>query len=583
MKSLERMDRVSVRSRIENALAGIFSLHIRGVKDIQPAHFVSAALFILIPALIVISNWAWLLFETRIWLAAVIAALVSAYFLSQRRRTKLAAVIASTAIGSIPFSGVYFSPERDLFSLLIGMIWTPIALITIFLFARTWLIILISGVINLALLSLSIIYTSVHRETLTLVLAYFVMFEALLIIGAIRRDFVISAIGRHESAVQEEKLRYQQLFEATFESIIVHKHGIILDINRATEEIFGYKREEVIGRSLLEFVTPNYHSTVLNESTDPNAPPYEAQALRKDGSVIWIEARGKPYLYHGECARVAAIHDIDHLKRAEAQQLELAIERERVGVLQRFLGNMSHDLRTPLSVIKTAAYLIDKLGDQPEKLQRQIDVLHTQTDQLQRMLDDLLQMSRLDKADTSSYQFAWQLVNPLLKEVFDETHNTALRKNIDLDFDVHDRLPKILLDRSEFKRMVKHLVNNAIAYTPESGQVQVSAFARRPPDSERDWVVIEVRDTGVGISSLELPHVFERFYRVDPARAGGSGTGLGLTIARKIAEAHNGMIEAESELGKGSVFRISLPVLAEHHPETEQAEKRQTNARESHG
>jgi signal transduction histidine kinase len=311
--------------------------------------------------------------------------------------------------------------------------------------------------------------------------------------------------------------------------------------------------------------------------------PYQAQAICKDGSLRWVETRAKPFWYRNQWARMIAVRDIDERIRAEEQRIELAVERERVGVLQRFLSNMSHDLRTPLSVIKTAAYLIDKLGDQPEKLQRQIEVLHAQTDQLQRMLDDLLQMSRLDKADTSSYQFAWQSVNPLLQAVINEMHSAALRKNIELRFDTDDSLPRVLLDQSEFKRMIKHLVNNAITYTPESGHVQVSASARRPPEVERNWVVIEVRDSGVGISPLELPHVFERFYRVDAARTGATGTGLGLNIARKIADAHNGRIEAESQLGKGSTFRVCLPALAEHQPETGQAEKRQTNARESHG
>jgi PAS domain S-box-containing protein len=583
MKSPEPMDRVSVLSRIENLIAGWLDLRVKNVSDIQPAHLVSALMFIFIPAMIIVATWDWLFIGTRFWLSGVTVALVIAYFLNRRGKVNLAAALAALSISSIPITSIYLAPDKTVYTLLLSIIWIPIVLIAVFLITRTWLLAIVCGVVNAGILLLLVIYPSLASDIIIFITAYLFIIEALLIVGSIRRDFVVSAMDRHVQAVEEEKQRSELLFEATFESIIVHKHGIILDINRATEETFGYSREDVIGRSLIEFVTPNYHSTVLNESTDPNAPPYEAQALRKDGSVIWIEARGKPYLYKGEWARVAAIHDIDHLKRVEAQQLELAIERERVGVLQRFLSNMSHDLRTPLSVIKTAAYLIDKLGDQPEKLQRQIDVLHTQTDQLQRMLDDLLQMSRLDKADTSSYQFAWQVVNPLLKEVFDETHDTALRKNIDLHFDVHDHLPKILLDRGEFKRMIKHLVNNAIAYTPESGLVQVSAFARHPPDSERDWVVIEVRDTGVGISALELPHVFERFYRVDPARAGGSGTGLGLTIARKIAEAHNGIIDAESELGKGSVFRVSLPALAEHQPETEQAEKRQTDARESHG
>jgi PAS domain S-box-containing protein len=583
MNSPEMPDRGSLRSRLETLIAGLLDLHVKNISDIQPAHLVSALMFIFIPAMIIVATWDWLFIGTRFWLSGVTVALLIAYFLNRRGKVNLAATIASLSISSIPVSSIYLAPDRTPYTLLLSLIWIPIVLIAVFLVARTWLFAIVCGVINAGLLLLLVIYPSLANDIIIFTAVYFVIIQGLLIIAAIRRDFVIRAMDRHVRAIEEEKKRFELLFEATFETIIIHRDGVILDVNQAAQRMFGYQREEVIGRHLSEFVPPQYHSTMLTPIAETMEAAYQAQAICKDGSLRWVETRSRPLWYRNEWVRLIAVRDIDERIRAEEQRIELAVERERVGVLQRFLGNMSHDLRTPLSVIKTAAYLIDKLGDQPEKLQRQIEVLHAQTDQLQRMLDDLLQMSRLDKADTSSYQFAWQSVNPLLQEVYEETHSAALRKNIELRFTMDDSLPKVLLDQSEFKRMIKHLVNNAIAYTPESGHVQVSAFARRPPEFERNWVVIEVRDTGVGISPLELPHVFERFYRVDPARTGATGTGLGLNIARKIAEAHNGRIEAESQLGKGSTFRVSLPALAEHSPETEQAEQRQPNARESHG
>jgi signal transduction histidine kinase len=184
-------------------------------------------------------------------------------------------------------------------------------------------------------------------------------------------------------------------------------------------------------------------------------------------------------------------------------------------------------------------------------------MLQSQTDHLQRILDDLLSMSRLDKADTSDYRFRWLDINVPVKEAVDEQQTLALRKHIQLACHVSEDSPTALVDYNEFKKMMKHLILNGLNYTPEGGSVSV----RIRTDDQN--IIIEVIDTGAGIASLDLPHIFDRFYRADRARGVDSGgTGLGLTIARKIVQAHSGTIEAESELGRGSTFRVSIPRIA---------------------
>jgi signal transduction histidine kinase len=255
--------------------------------------------------------------------------------------------------------------------------------------------------------------------------------------------------------------------------------------------------------------------------------------------------------------RVVSIRDITERKQSEAQLFDLAIEREKVMVLQRFIGDMSHDLRTPLSVIKTSIYLLERLAHDPVKFKQNLDMLQTQTDHLQHILDDLLSMSRLDKADTSDYRFRWLDVNAPIKESVDEQQTLALRKQVRLTFQATENLPTALIDYNEFKKMLKHLILNGLNYTPEGGSVTIKSRA----DDQN--VIVEVCDTGEGITALDLPHIFDRFYRADRARGGESGgAGLGLTIARKIIEAHGGTIEAESKLGQGSMFRVSIPQVA---------------------
>jgi signal transduction histidine kinase len=199
---------------------------------------------------------------------------------------------------------------------------------------------------------------------------------------------------------------------------------------------------------------------------------------------------------------------------------------------------------------------LERLAHDPIKSKQNLTMLQTQTDHLQRILDDLLSMSRLDKADTSDYRFRWLNINVPVQEAVEEQQTLALRKHLHLVCNPCENSPTALIDYNEFKKMIKHLILNGLNYTPEGGSVTV----RTRTDDQN--VLIEVSDTGEGITALDLPHIFDRFYRADRARGIDSGgTGLGLTIARKIVEAHGGMIEAESKLGHGSTFRITIPKI----------------------
>jgi PAS domain S-box-containing protein len=378
--------------------------------------------------------------------------------------------------------------------------------------------------------------------------------SVLALIAGLVRKYDQRELVNHATQLQEERERYRDLFNAGFETLVVHKDGVILDVNPAGEETFGYSRDEMLGRHILEFFVPESRATVSAHYTTSSTEMYEAQCRRRDGSVIWVEIRGKPHHYRGQTVRVATVRDITQKREIEAQKLELTIEREKVRVLQRFIGDMSHDLRTPLSVMKTSTYIIHRLLDQPDRLKAQVETLEGQISHLQNLFDDLLSMSRLDRADTSEYQFRWVQADGLVRHVVEEHTKLALRKNITLMFQAEQPLASVLLDQEEFRRMLKHLIMNGLNHTPEGGTVRVQMYQREA------WVYLDVIDNGPGIPTLDLPLIFERFYRGDKARSKETGgTGIGLSIVKKIVEAHNGEIEAISELGKGATFRVRLP------------------------
>ncbi|MDZ4763516.1 MAG: ATP-binding protein [Chloroflexota bacterium] len=506
-------------------------------------------------ALITAAPWNWITPGISSWMIAAAVILLIAYGLNRVGRYAIAVVLTVTTLCVLCFAGVIVEPFRNADRLPLNMIWMPALLILCYMIVNTRGMVIIAVAMMGGILLLPVWYAEIDLGDIVFVLFNTLIILTLLMGGTLRRDIVLSQMHQHVEEIAQEHSRYRELFEATFEAIIIHRNGIIIDVNHAVEQQFGFTRDALIGRHTLEFITPEYRPLAREKYESGSTEPYEARCLRKDGSTFAVEIRGKSHWYRGKQVRVAAVRDITALKQAEQDHLALAIEREKVTLLQRFIGDMSHDLRTPLSVIKTSTYLIEKLAatNQLERLMRQIEVLDDQSNQLQRMLDDLLQMSRLDKADTSSYEFEWQIINPLVEAVINDLRHASLRKNQTLTFTPDPALPKTIIDQREFKRMVKHLLNNAISYTPDGGAITVRTL------HSMGWVALEISDTGAGIPALNLPHIFERFYRGDVARGSdNAGTGLGLTIARKIVEAHNGQIEVESEVGKGSTFRVRL-------------------------
>jgi signal transduction histidine kinase len=281
------------------------------------------------------------------------------------------------------------------------------------------------------------------------------------------------------------------------------------------------------------------------------------------GLVRWL-ARGmtKPLRDMAAAARKMETGDysarVDTGSRDEVGQLAHAFNRmsaelEQLERLRRDLvANVSHELRTPISAIRAR---LENLLDGVEQVEpRTLEAMLAQTERLGRLVDQLLELSRLDSGDLRLRREPVML-DELVSEVVAELEVVRADRHVQLFGTISGDLPVILADREKVHQVLFNLLDNALRFTPTGGEVRVTA------ERHNGSVDVHVWDTGPGISPEHLSRVFERFYRVDPARSRDEGgTGIGLAIARSVVEAHGGRIWAESEPGRGSVFTFELPV-----------------------
>jgi signal transduction histidine kinase len=247
--------------------------------------------------------------------------------------------------------------------------------------------------------------------------------------------------------------------------------------------------------------------------------------------------------------------ELEEHKLREAHAIELALEREKVRLLEEFLRDSSHDLRTPITIISTSSYLLRR-SEAPEKRLSALDKIDAQVQHLHKTFDALHTIVSLEANAELTVRALdlRQLVKDLLERLTPEIERAQL--NLNMDSALEQSFPPVLADTYYLEQAINALLQNAIYYTPSGGQIHIH-FSQ-----EANYSVLSISDTGIGIAPEDLSRIFQRFYKVDSARSlKSNGPGLGLSVALKIIETYHGMIRVESELGKGSRFSIHLPSL----------------------
>ncbi len=416
-------------------------------------------------------------------------------------------------------------------------------------------------------------------------------------LGTNLREQFTRRLALRAQQVEEREARYRQLFEITPLPLLVidfgdlvarlnilsaeHKAGLrtylascptevialfsllrVLAVNEAARKLFETTIQRLLAEDTMSLLgqIPENRAALLDavttfaagaESVEFELVLLTGTGRKFDSQVRWTSAPGYA---PSSLIMMVSVEDISARKQAEMQRIELAVGQERVAFIQRFVGDVSHDLLTPLSVIRTSAYLAGR-GQVDGSARERLATIDTQVEYVQSMVRDMLMLTRLEQPAEQAFTFETADVAPLLQQLVGDLRAIATHNEQALNYVSTGDALVAHHDREKLRRAVTNLINNALKYTPKGGKIWVRDCIREGE------IVIEVQDTGIGIAADELPHVFNRFYRAKEHRKMSGGLGLGLSIAQKIVQGHQGSIEVESVAGSGATFRIRLPAV----------------------
>lgn len=277
----------------------------------------------------------------------------------------------------------------------------------------------------------------------------------------------------------------------------------------------------------------------------------EYRMRHKDGSYRWIVAQGS--VVEDEAGKpvqlIGTTVDITEQKEAQQYEFDLALEKERLKLLREFIQGAAHEFRTPLSIINTCMYLIERLDDEDAKQARKQQIT-IQVQRLANLVDMLLLMVKLESSNVLERKHI--NIADVIKSIV-TYRQQANPDKATLQQDLETDLPTVFADEEFVREAISQLLDNAYRATDATDVIRIKAYRK----NER--VHIEILDTGVGISPENLPHIFKTFWRDDKVHST-PGFGLGLPITQKIIEQHGGNLTVRSQLNQGTLMTISLPI-----------------------
>lgn len=378
---------------------------------------------------------------------------------------------------------------------------------------------------------------------------------------------------KKEKELHETEERYCKLVELLPDAIHVKQNGKIVFTNDAGAKLLGIEnREELMGKNDLEFTHPDYHTISMergNEMRKENnrVAPMEQKCVRADGKILDVEVASTSITFNGDHAILSVLRDISERKEWE-ERLQKALE-ENKNLLKKaieldkqkteFFSNISHEFKTPLNVILGTIQLIDRFikdNEMPNdyiKIYKYIGTMKQNCYRLLRLINNLIDINKADSKFIEANFCNYDIIR-IIEDITLSVADFGSNKGLTLIFDTEIEEKTIACDVDKIERIMLNLLSNAIKYTKVGGTIYVNIY-----DKEEN-IIINIKDTGIGIPNDKLQSIFERFEQIDSSmRRINEGSGIGLSLVKSFVEIHGGKIWVESELGCGTQFFIELP------------------------
>ncbi|MCT4594312.1 MAG: cell wall metabolism sensor histidine kinase WalK [Anaeromicrobium sp.] len=358
-------------------------------------------------------------------------------------------------------------------------------------------------------------------------------------------NYVRAKLNVTLSQISSEKSKLETILSYMADGLIaVNNYDEIIHANPTAMEMLGLKEEDIKNKSYNEIMNKlNENLSLKYIQKNRRLSNYTGKETLRIGDSI-LSASYAPYM--DEKGRKAGVVMVlqDITKRQELDNMR-----------KEFVANVSHELKTPLTSIKSyTETLLDGALEEKDLAVSFLQVVNSEADRMNGLVRDLLQLSRLD-----SKKVLWNKKNSNLVKIGQDAVNkmeiTAQNKNQTLSFITKNQFLSVYVDKDRIEQVIINIISNAIKYTPSEGHIQVKVY------KDKNYAVASIKDNGIGIPKKAIPRLFERFYRVDKARSREmGGTGLGLSIAKQIVVAHDGEIFVESKEGMGTEVFIKIPI-----------------------
>jgi len=414
------------------------------------------------------------------------------------------------------------------------------------------------------------------------------------VIGHVGANEDITEKKKVEQALRESEEKFRLLAEQSLLGIAILQKGLIKYVNNAASKIMGYSVKEMLSWKQGGFsktIHPEDFKFVIEQGRKKQigekkgvVTHYSYRVITKDKKVKWIDQFSKTTNYEGGPADFITIMDITKQKQAEEtltklnQELDERVKKRTIELQKAneelkeldiaktdFLNMVSHELKTPLTAISAHLDILEEVKQRASEVPelkdciKSFEAIRRNNNQLRFLIDNLLEISRIQSKTFELNVFKTDLKRVIL-EVIENLNPVAEQKGLKIHTNF-EKIPLINADKDRLREILNNLFNNAIKFT-EKGSITVNT------KKGKGFILIDVIDTGIGISGEDLPNLFKKFFQAEHGfKRKFGGSGLGLSITKRLVEVHGGEISVESELGKGSKFTVKMPIKPKISPD----------------